>query len=68
MTSILKYPGGKWRIADWIISHLPPHKIYLEPYFGSGGVFFNKEPSYLETINDIRRRSKSFQGLPGQTE
>lgn len=53
MTSILKYPGGKWRIADWIISHLPPHKIYLEPYFGSGGVFFNKEPSYLETINDI---------------
>lgn len=53
LTSILKYPGGKWRIADWIISHLPPHKVYLEPYFGSGGVFFNKVPSYLETINDI---------------
>lgn len=52
-TSILKYPGGKWRIADWIISHLPPHKVYLEPFFGSGGVFFNKEPAYLETINDI---------------
>lgn len=52
-TSILKYPGGKWRISDWIISHLPPHKVYLEPFFGSGGVFFNKEPSYLETINDI---------------
>ena len=53
MTSLLKYPGGKWRIADWIISHLPAHKVYLEPYFGSGGVFFNKKPSYLETINDI---------------
>lgn len=52
-TSILKYPGGKWRISEWIISHLPPHKVYLEPFFGSGGVFFNKEPSYLETINDI---------------
>ncbi|MDE7440052.1 MAG: DNA adenine methylase [Clostridia bacterium] len=52
-TAILKYPGGKWRIADWIISHLPPHKVYLEPFFGSGGVFFKKEPSYLETINDI---------------
>lgn len=53
MTSILKYPGGKWRISDWIISRLPPHKVYLEPFFGSDGVFFNKEPSYLETINDI---------------
>lgn len=52
-TSVLKYPGGKWRIADWIIAHFPSHKVYLEPYFGSGGVFFNKEPSYLETINDI---------------
>lgn len=48
-----KYPGGKWRIAEWIISHFPSHNVYLEPFFGSGGVFFNKEPSYLETINDI---------------
>ena len=53
MTTILKYPGGKWRIAEWIIQHLPAHKVYCEPYFGSGGVFFNKQPSYIETINDI---------------
>lgn len=51
--AILKFPGGKWRISDWIISHFPEHKVYLEPYFGSGAVFFNKEPSYIETINDI---------------
>lgn len=51
--AILKYPGGKWRIADWIISFFPKHKVYLEPFFGSGAVFFNKEPSYIETINDI---------------
>ena len=53
MKAILKYPGSKWRISDWIISHFPEHKVYLEPYFGSGAVFFKKEPSYIETINDI---------------
>ena len=53
MKAILKYPGAKWRLADWIIEHLPEHKVYLEPYFGSGAVFFKKEPSYIETINDI---------------
>ncbi len=53
MKPILKYPGGKWRIAEWIISFFPEHKVYLEPFFGSGAVFFKKEPSYIETINDI---------------
>lgn len=50
---VLKYPGSKWRLADWIISLMPPHKSYLEPFFGSGAVFFKKEPSRIETINDL---------------
>ncbi|MFC6545417.1 DNA adenine methylase [Cohnella cellulosilytica] len=50
---ILHYPGSKWAIADWIISHTPPHRVYLEPFFGSGAVFFTKPPSVVETINDI---------------
>lgn len=53
MKSLLKYPGSKWRISDWIISHFPPHKVYLEPFFGSGACFFNKTPAYIETINDL---------------
>lgn len=53
MKAILKYPGGKWRISQWILSYFPTHKVYLEPFFGSGAVFFNKEPSYIETINDM---------------
>jgi DNA adenine methylase len=50
---VLKYPGAKWRIARWIADRLPPHDIYLEPYFGSGAVFFNKGPSKLEIVNDL---------------
>ncbi len=50
---ILHYPGSKWSMAEWIIDHMPPHMTYLEPYFGSGAVFFNKTPSALEVINDL---------------
>lgn len=53
MRTVIKYPGAKWRIADWIISHMPEHKSYIEPYFGSGAVFFKKDQSRIETINDI---------------
>lgn len=51
--TVLKYPGSKWRLADWIVSLMPPHKSYLEPFFGSGAVFFKKTPSRIETINDL---------------
>lgn len=50
---ILRWPGAKWRIAQWIINHFPYHGTYLEPFFGSGAVFFTKPPSGTETINDI---------------
>jgi len=53
MKSILKYPGAKWSIADWIISHFPEHHSYLEPYLGSGAVLFNKPKSNIETVNDL---------------
>lgn len=50
---ILKYPGAKWSIADWIIGHFPAHAHYVEPFFGSGAVFFNKAPAKHEVINDL---------------
>lgn len=53
MKAILKYPGAKNRIAKWITSNIPKHKIYCEPFFGSGAVFFNKKPCYNEILNDI---------------
>lgn len=54
MKAILKYPGAKWRIADWIIQHFPAgYDVYLEPFFGSGAVFFTKQKSRIETVNDL---------------
>lgn len=50
---VIKYPGSKWKLADWIIQHMPPHETYLEPYFGSGAVFFKKPPVDNETIGDV---------------
>ena len=51
--TILRWPGAKWRLADWIINMFPSHDVYCEPFFGSGAVFFTKQASGTETINDI---------------
>lgn len=53
MKAVLKHPGAKNRIAKWIVDNIPTHKVYCEPFFGSGAVFFNKEPCYNEILNDI---------------
>ena len=56
MKAVVKYPGSKWGPAKWIISHFPDHHSYLEPYFGSGAVLFNKQRSHIETVNDLDGR------------
>ena len=53
MNALINYPGAKWGMAQKIISLMPAHKSYLEPYFGSGAVLLNKPPSPIETVNDI---------------
>ena len=53
MKALLNYPGAKWGMAKEIVSIMPPHRSYLEPFFGSGAVLFNKPLSAIETVNDI---------------
>ena len=38
--SPLRWTGGKFCIADWIISLMPKHETYVEPFFGAGWVLF----------------------------
>ena len=57
---LLNYPGSKWRMADMIVSQMIPHKSYVEPFFGSGAVLFNKDKATLETINDVDGRLINF--------
>lgn len=51
--AVLRYPGSKWNLADRLARLIPEHHSYVEPYFGSGAVFFRKAPSAIETINDL---------------
>ncbi|RXG62611.1 DNA adenine methylase, partial [Candidatus Atribacteria bacterium 1244-E10-H5-B2] len=46
-------PGGKRYLAENIISYIPEHKTYVEPFIGGGAVFFAKERSEVEVINDL---------------
>lgn len=53
LRSVLKYPGSKWNIASQLVRLIPEHHTYVEPFFGSGAVLFNKQLSDIETVNDL---------------
>lgn len=60
MKTPITYYGGKQRLAKIIISMMPQHQLYCEPFFGGGAVFFAKGPSRVEVINDHDNKLMTF--------
>lgn len=47
------YYGAKGRLAKRIVRFMPNHRVYIEPFFGSGAVLFEKAPRPIEIVNDL---------------
>ena len=57
----LKWHGGKSYLAKWIISHMPEHTHYVEPFFGGGAVLFARTGEGVsEVVNDVNQDLINF--------
>ena len=50
---LVRYYGGKWLLAPWIITHLPKHRTYTEVFGGGASVLLRKKRAPHEVYNDM---------------
>ncbi|WP_299217002.1 DNA adenine methylase [uncultured Dokdonia sp.] len=56
----ITYYGGKLNMLSHILPLIPEHRIYTEAFFGGGAVFYGKEPTESEIINDTNNLVINF--------
>jgi len=56
----ISYYGGKQQMLSKLLPLLPQHEVYTEAFFGGGALFFAKEPSKVEAINDVNKQVINF--------
>ena len=60
MKTPVTYYGGKQTMLKYIMPLIPDHRVYDEPFFGGGAVFFAKKEAKCELINDVNDRGINF--------
>jgi DNA adenine methylase len=56
----ISYYGGKQKLLSTILTKIPDHKLYCEPFLGGAAIFFGKEQSEVEVINDTNKELMNF--------
>jgi DNA adenine methylase len=60
MKTPITYYGGKQKLLKRILKMIPEHKLYAEPFVGGAAIFFGKETSKVEVINDTNKELINF--------
>ena len=56
----ISYYGGKQKLAKTVLSFLPEHTLYCDPFLGGAAIFFAKPPSKVEVVNDTNKELINF--------
>jgi DNA adenine methylase len=56
----ISYYGGKQKLATKILERIPEHKLYAEVFTGGAAIFFAKDPSQVEVLNDTNKELMNF--------